>query len=179
MVSGLLELFYESAVVIDPDDREPFESLLKQMRVGDVKRSVVMDTNRSIGAKIEMVRNGGNGDMRSTGRPIGGPPLQTGLEIRPLGRSLGSLKYKQEMDKKSTSNQKIDITPARIVAENAGQTDNGSNNGTKYNVQPKQMLDRKRKQTPIDSNSGEFSSTTETIPVSKHSPNCRIKSKRF
>lgn len=165
MVSGLLELFYESVVIIDTEDRELFESLLKQMKVGDVKRSVVVDNNRSVGAKLEMVRVGGNGDMR-LGRPIGGPALPTSLEIRPAGRIAGSLKHKQEMDKKSTIGQKIDLTPARIVAENngAGQSDNGSN-GVKYNMQS-QMSVRQRKPTPVDPNLGEFSQSTEPVKVS-------------
>lgn len=168
LVSSLLELFYESSVVIDPEDREPFESLLKQMRVGDVKRSVVMDANRSLGAKIEMVRAGGNVDMRSMSRPVGSLPLQSGLEIRPVGRIGGSLKHKQEMDKKSTFGQKIDITPARIVAENngAGQSDNDSNNGVKYTQS--QMPARQRKPTPVDPNLGIFSASTEPIKVSEH-----------
>lgn len=184
MVSALLELFYESSVIIDPEDREQFESLLKQMRVGDVKRSVVADNNRSVGAKIEMARSGGNGDMRLIGRPLGVPqtglemrrqvfghpglPTQTGLEIRPTVRTAGSLKHKQEMDKKSANGQKIDITPARIVAENngAGPSDNGgSNNGVKY--MEHQMMTRQRKPTPVDPNLDEiFDQSTEQIKVS-------------
>lgn len=164
-MSGLLELFYESVVVIDPEDREPFESLLKQMRVGDVKRSVVVDSNRLVGAKIEMVRAG---DMRSIGRPVVGPVLQTGLEIRPAVRTAGSLKHKQEKDKNSTIGQKIDLTPARIVADNNGasQADNGSNNGAKY--MQSQMMARQRKPTPVDPNLGEFSPSTVPVKVSKH-----------
>lgn len=201
-------MFYESSVIIDAEDREPFESLLKQMKVGDVKRSVVTDTNRSLGAKIEMARRvGGNGDMRSIGRPIGGvpmhtgleirrqvggPPMQMGSEIRPIGRMAGSLKHKQEVDKKSTIFQKIDITPARVAAENNAavhsdngsnngsnngvkymespmmprQSDNGTNNGVKYMESP--IMPRQRNTTPVDSNLGEFNPSIEPIKVSEH-----------